>query len=294
MIEQRTPEWFAQRASVSITGSMCGAVLGLNPWTTREAALRAKVREKAGAPSEFTGNAATEWGTKMEPTVNEAYQSHSGNIVFEAGFVRHPEYDWIGVSPDGYVGQSGLTEYKAPYSRKIKTAEQSPHYYAQIQLQLHTTSREWCDFVVWTPERMHVERVLRDPEWMEKNLAVLYAFHEEVLSIMACPDKLAPFIQDAEVERTDETWAELARKYINICSAEKALLADKEALRKQLIAEAGDRKTTGENICVYPSERPGTISYAKAFKDLLPEADLSNYRGSPSVSWTIKVTGDES
>lgn len=290
MIEQRTEEWFAQRAAVSITGSMVGSVLGLSPFATRDDALREKVRAKAGAESEFKGNFATEYGTKHEPIALEEYQNNTGNIVFESGQVSHPEYEWLAASPDGLVGRTGLVEIKCPYSKKIKRLSQSPHYAAQIQLQLHCTSREWCDFVVWTPELMHVERVERDPNWIAENLGVLFAFHEEVMAIMADPDRLAPFIEDREDERDDEAWLSLAQQYKSCLEAEATLKATKESLREKLIKESDGRRTRGGGLLVFATKRPGSIQYGKAFKDLMPEADLSAYRGAESTSWTIKTS----
>lgn len=290
MIEQRSEEWFAQRAAVSITGSMVGSVLGLSPFATRDDALREKVRAKAGAESEFKGNYATEWGTKHEPVALEEYQNSTGQIVFESGQVNHPEYEWLAASPDGLIGRAGLIEIKCPASKKIKKLCDSPHYAAQIQLQLHCTSREWCDFVVWTPHAMHVERVERDPNWIADNLGVLFAFHEEVMAIMADPERLAPFIEDRESERDDEAWLSLAQQWKNVCEAEATLKATKESIREKLIKEADGRRSRGGGLLVFATKRPGTIQYSKAFKDLMPEADLSAYRGAESTSWTIKTS----
>jgi hypothetical protein len=34
-------------------------------------------------------------------------------------------------------------------------------------------------------------------------------------------------------------------------------------------------------------KRDGAISYAKAIKDLLPDADLSKYKGNPTTYWKL-------
>ena len=34
-------------------------------------------------------------------------------------------------------------------------------------------------------------------------------------------------------------------------------------------------------------ERAGSISYAKAIKELLPDADLSKYQGKPTAYWKL-------
>ena len=47
MTQQRTSEWFAQRKG-KITGSIAGAILGLNPYMTPNAAMRRMVRDALG------------------------------------------------------------------------------------------------------------------------------------------------------------------------------------------------------------------------------------------------------
>ena len=293
MIEQRSEEWFAQRAAVSITASTVASVLGISSaFMSREQALRAKVREKLNAEREFKGNWATEWGEQHEDTAREAYEKQTGAIVFPAEFYVHPEHPYLGASPDGRINRTGLLEIKCPASKKIKTLDESPHYYAQVQLQLHCTSREWCDFVVWTPDDMHIERVKRDENWIHDNLGVLYAFHEEVESIVACPEKSAPYLEDLEVVRKDDTWANLETQYLECVEAIENLEAVKKSLRNKLVDEARDRKTRGKSILVFPSER-SSISYSKALKDIAPDLDLSKYTSKPTISWSIKKIAGE-
>lgn len=280
-----------ERAEVSITGSTVAAVLGISPFMTADQALREKIRAKSGAEPEFKGNWATEWGQNHEAEAVEAYERETGNIVFgageEQGFVRHSEYDWIGVTPDGRVNRNGLIEVKCPASKKIKTLDESPHYYAQIQLQLHCTSREWCDFIVWTPDELHIERVDRDPSWIHDNLGLLFAFHEKVENIMAMPDLVAPFLEDLERVRDDDYWLNLESQYIECAEAIERLEETKKSLKQKLIDEAADRKTRGKSLLVFPSER-STVAYSKIVKDLLPDADLSKYTSKPAISWSIK------
>ena len=63
--QQQSPEWFQARKG-RVTGSMVGAILDIAPYMTRDQALRSMVRAYHGAPSEFTGNVATEYGNKNE------------------------------------------------------------------------------------------------------------------------------------------------------------------------------------------------------------------------------------
>lgn len=65
--------------------------------------------------------------------------------------LRHPQYDWIGASPDGVsIGgpedEPYAVEVKCPVSREI-TAEVPDHYIPQVQLQLEVMDLEMCVFV---------------------------------------------------------------------------------------------------------------------------------------------------
>ena len=108
-MEQRSAEWFKVRKG-RVTGSMVGAILGFNPWMSREEAMRTMVREYHGAPREFEGNVATQWGTANEDGARAEYEMITGNTVEKCGFYEHD--DWLGASPDGLIGEFGLVEIK--------------------------------------------------------------------------------------------------------------------------------------------------------------------------------------
>ena len=88
-MEQRSPEWFEARKS-KVTGSMVGAILGINPWSTPEDAMRTMVRSHFGAESEFTGNIATEYGVINEPNAITDLEITKVYDVEEVGFIVHP------------------------------------------------------------------------------------------------------------------------------------------------------------------------------------------------------------
>ena len=91
MEQQRSKEWFEKRKG-RVTGSRVGAILGLNPWQTREDVMRAMVREYHGAPSEFEGNVATEHGKAHEEEATLDFTLETGLDVEETGF--HTFEDW--------------------------------------------------------------------------------------------------------------------------------------------------------------------------------------------------------
>src|SRR5690625_3594668 len=112
---QRSTEWHNARVG-KLTASRAGAALGVNPWQTPDDLIRAMVREAHGAAPEFEGNIATQYGQQHEPLAVLDYMSETGVNVVEAGFYIHPEHDWLGASPDGFIGDDGMIEVKCPFS----------------------------------------------------------------------------------------------------------------------------------------------------------------------------------
>ena len=289
-MEQRSPEWFAARKG-RITGSMAGAALGLDPNTTRDEAMRRMVRAHQGLPSEFEGNIATSWGTNHEEEAREAFEYHVGTRVAPATFVVHPTLPWLGASPDGYVDNYALLEIKCPYGLRdkpkpvpFKTIKEQPHYYAQMQIQMYCTDEVACYFWQWTPNDHDLTIVDYDPIWIEVNLPKLEAFYNEFLAIR------------------DEGMPEPKEKLTLDGNAFSYLVTEYDALAEQ-IKEAEERRklileelvfeSAGEDavICgrkLTQVHRAGSISYAKAIKELAPNADLEKWRGEPSSYWTLK------
>lgn len=286
MTEQRTEAWFAARRG-RLTGSMAGAALGLAPYMSQDDCLRALVRDMHGFPSEFEGNIATEHGNNMEPQAVSAYELLTGNTVQDAPFV--PFEDWSGASPDGYVDDDGLIEIKCPFGLRkdanpaFKSIEDQPHYYAQIQLQLHYTGREWCHFYQWTPHGEMLEVVKYDGAWINETLPKLKAFWWKAKE--ADPAEFEgpkrKLIDTPEAERLVAEYDELQEAIDNASDRKKDIIA-----RMVEMSGGKNAEVAGRNLTLV--KRVGSISYAKAIKELLPDADLEKWRGNPSESWQVK------
>ena len=183
-MEQRSEEWFNIRKG-RVTGSAVGAILGIAPFAKQSDILRRMVRDWHKYPSEFTGNIATRWGVQNEPGALIEYEMVTGNTVEPCAFYQYEH--WLGASPDGLVGDRGLVEIKCPFGIRnknppiFKTAAMQTHYYAQMQVQLFCTEREWCDFYQWTPNGDSVERVNLDENFLATVLPVLRSFYEKYL-----------------------------------------------------------------------------------------------------------------
>ena len=174
---QRSAEWFAERVR-KITASNLGACLGLVSYTSRKEAYNRAMgavhtSDIGTSMHEERKNEACEYGIRYEPHAIAEYELITGNRVDEARFVLHPTINWIGASPDGYVGDAGIVEVKCPWFYKVPHATVPMHYYLQMNCQLECTGRKWCDFVSWTPQQgMNIYRVLPDPtlfNWLKTN-----------------------------------------------------------------------------------------------------------------------------
>lgn len=201
-MEQRSKEWFEIRKG-RVTGSSVGAILGVSPFSKSADVMRRMVRDWHGAPSEFTGNAATEWGTFNEPHAIAQYEMKTGNVVSKCSF--YAVDDWLGASPDGLVGSTGLIEVKCPYGLRdknppvFKTAKMQIHYYSQMQIQMYATGREWCHFYQWAPHGEDLETVKFDKEYTNTVLVALKKFYEEYLIEREKPEK---YLSGQEIQNT--------------------------------------------------------------------------------------------
>ena len=282
MIEQRTPEWFAIRKG-RITGSSVGAILGLSPFSSPDAVMRRMVREYHNAPSEFEGNIATDYGTRNEEGAKREYELETGKIVVESGF--HTFEDWLGASPDGFV-DDGLIEIKCPFGLRnggeFKTAKEQPHYWAQMQIQMFVTKTKWCDFYQWTPKETKLERVEFDGPLVKQWLLHLKEFHDDYLFV-----REHDYQRHLDDLRPELNASQLLAEYDDMQKQIEEAEARKKEILTKIVNIAGhkDSIVNGRKLTLVKKE--GAISYSKAIKDLLPDADLESYRGKPTEYWML-------
>lgn len=141
----------------------------------------------------------------------QAELGNEGCLVQACGLVLHPQFKYLGASPDGQVFDpsvscsNGLLEIKCPlnvYNDDL-TPEEACHdipafccemvdgqvalkrnhaYYTQVQAQLAITGLTWCDFVVWAgPRRMSCERISFDQDFWVDCLPTLLQFCDKFL-----------------------------------------------------------------------------------------------------------------
>ncbi len=272
------------RRAGRITGSRIGAILGLNPYSTRGDVLREMVREAHGAEREFQGNEATRYGEAHEPDALAAYEAREGVMTYGGGeLLIHPVHDFLAVTPDGLVGDDGMIECKAPFRGTYTHWNEKPYYEAQMRLQVECAVRAWCDFVVWRDGEIAVSRIERDAAWLPSVLPVLEQFMADYRAAMEAPESYL-----ADTIRDDKPWRDAASDYLDTLAAFNDIERMVKAKRERLIELAGGTSAKGCGVQVIRSERAGSVAYAKAVKELLPDADLSPYTGKPTTFFTVK------
>jgi putative phage-type endonuclease len=288
-MEQRTKEWFEARAG-RITASSVGAILGHAPYATRDDVMRRMVREYHGAPTEFEGNIATEYGTRNEAGALTEYMMETGNAVEAVGFIKCD--DWGGCSPDGLITNSdkGL-EIKCPFGLRkdevptFKTLAEQPHYYDQVQFSMYVAGKVFWDFYQWSPRGTKLETVSWDGDWMDENLPKLRQFYAEYLAEREEPaihlEPKRPIIDTPEAHR-------IMAEYDQICDALDRAEERKKELLADMVKIAGEKNVVFAGRKLTKIEKAGAIAYGKAVKALMPDADLEPYRGKPSSYWGVK------
>jgi len=299
---QRSPEWYTARKG-RLTGSNWGAALRLSPWQTREDLMRSMVREALGAESEFQGNPATQFGQYAEDGAAFDFTLETGLTIEPQPFI--PFEEWAGASPDGKASDGGGVEIKVPYGLRKQVVpefkgisrDEQPHYFAQLMAEMMCGGFSHMHFWQYRPGFTDADGVgheavgrhtivLRDDDWLNENLPKLRQFHAEFL--WECENNaeehLAPRrieIDTPEASRMIREWDELAEQADRIAERKADLLKEMVALAKERDALIGGRKLT-------LTRRDGSISYGKAIKELLPDADLEKWRGKPSKSWALR------
>ena len=194
-LEQGSAEWHRLRLG-KVTASRMSDVLskgrGKAPSKASETYMMELIAEKLiGSAKPFFENDAMRWGTETEPQARSMYEVNNDFVsVDEVAFIEHSEF--IGVSPDGLIGEDGMLEIKCPTTitqiKRALTDDYSADYKAQIQMQLWVSQREWCDFVSFDPRidfdaSYLQQRVYRDEEFIANMEAVTASFVDRMNDI---------------------------------------------------------------------------------------------------------------
>ena len=150
-IEQRTPAWYRQMGTL-ISASELGSLFG----TVKQRAhlIMSKVNPVTRPPQPLAlpsvHMSPFDWGIRFEPVVKQIYNYKYGTVIHELGRLINPRDSRCSASPDGLVeggDRTGrLIEIKCPVTRQ-PDGKVPKDYYSQMQMQLHVTGLQVCDFV---------------------------------------------------------------------------------------------------------------------------------------------------
>jgi hypothetical protein len=134
---------------------------------------------------------AMQRGLDQEPVAIEAYEMETFTEVHgQQEFQQHPDFEYVGCTPDGLIGEDGLLEVKNPNTEThlfhYINGSQLGKYQDQVQGSLWVTGRSWCEFVSFDSRihsedhRLIITRVKRDEEYIKEMEERYLAFEEKV------------------------------------------------------------------------------------------------------------------
>lgn len=154
---QRTREWYETRYNL-ITASNLWKALGTDSQQNQLIMEKCQsfVQFKEDNARQMSGSLSSDnpmaWGQKYEPVTALLYQQKNGTTLGEYGCIVHPEWPFIGASPDGInVDPSSplygrMVEIKNIVNREIDGVP-SIAYWTQTQIQMEVCDLDECDFV---------------------------------------------------------------------------------------------------------------------------------------------------
>jgi hypothetical protein len=168
---QGSTEWFELKKlkmSASNATAIGNAGAGLTTYINK------LVLESIIEPEKFT-NLDMERGVELEPIARSKYEFEKNVSVIEVGFIESTFYKYVGVSPDGLVGDDGLIECKARNDEKhlqlLLTGDVDSGTIWQMNMQMLISGRQWVDFISYNPNfknSLFVKRFFPDAEKIEK------------------------------------------------------------------------------------------------------------------------------
>ena len=169
--EQRTEDWYNIRKG-KMTASNAETIIA-NGKGLETYIYNLMAEYYSSAEKENYINADMQRGIDLEPEARLEFEFYTDLDVQEVGFIEYNEF--IGVSPDGLIGDDGLIEIKCPndsiYFKLLLSNNIKPEYIAQMQMQLYVTDRQYCYFVSYNPnfeKSLYIKKITRDEEMIDK------------------------------------------------------------------------------------------------------------------------------
>lgn len=135
--------------------------------------------ERIGVELPEFGSVHTDWGNDHEWEAIQAYEAQRlVEVHSQQVWQQHPDFEWVGGTPDGLIGSEGGMDAKCPsnitnHMKNLLDNAQLDDYMLQFQGYMWITGRKWWDFVSFDPRypkglQLHIHRVERDEEIIEE------------------------------------------------------------------------------------------------------------------------------
>ena len=113
-----------------------------------------------------------DYGTETEPISRKNYELTNFVKIKQVGFIELD--DWVGISPDGLIGENVLWETKCQkyntHMKQLRTGNIPIEYYRQVQAQLYVTERKYCIYYAYHPEIKPIEKEIYRDEAIIKQI----------------------------------------------------------------------------------------------------------------------------
>ncbi len=274
-IEQGCPEWHALRKT-KITATDSCVIMGASHWKTRVQLYNEKLSNEEPTPP----NERMKRGTDLEPIARDLFNVKTGWKMKPAVVVK----DWLMASLDGLDESVGaIVEIKCPGEKDHATAVRGKvpdHYYPQLQHQMYVAGVQVAYYFSFDGMDGVTVTVQRDDEYIDKMLEEERKFYDCLIN-RTPPEP----IEGDYIERDDDLWEGIAKRWKFITSQIKVFEDLQEDLKKQLVFLSGESNTKGAGISLCQIQRKGNVDYAKIPQ--LKGIDLEPFRKASINSWRI-------
>lgn len=175
-MQQRTDEWYAIRVG-RVGGSQA---ISLTTTARMKTQIYKTVAEiLTGKEEEVFVTQVMQEGIDKEPIAKEEYEKETFSDIREVGYITNSDYKYLGLSPDGLIGENGAIEIKSPLPKQhvkiVMDGVPTENRPQLAQYFLINEELDWIDFVSYCPEvkakPLYIYRCYRKE--FEKDIATL-------------------------------------------------------------------------------------------------------------------------
>jgi putative phage-type endonuclease len=197
--EQRTAAWYEQMATVisaSELGKLFGSARQRAEFVLSKTTPPIPRFQPLATPSDYM--TPFDWGIRFEPVVKQIYEYTHGVTIKELGRMHHQVDPRCTASPDGLISfcpagirKGRLLEIKCPVTREIDGTVPKD-YYAQMQMQLHVTGLQQCDYVEAVFISRYNQMPLKEGPVLYSGFFAVIRFAEPVVGPSVLTDHAVP------------------------------------------------------------------------------------------------------